>query len=955
MSQDPASLRPHATPLFPPAASGLVLRRCPRPYDASLGQEASAPLSHLPADWRQLLVGTAGSSPYLMSLVTSERNWLEEALSGPEAAREALFQSCRACAPDQLKSHLRAAKRRIALLCALCDLAGHWPLEEVTGTLTRFGELAVDLALKAEIALLLKRGKLPGMGEEDLATAAGMAVFAMGKMGAYELNYSSDIDLICLFDETRYDPADFMEARQALVRATRNMSAALNDRTAEGYVFRTDLRLRPDPSVTPVALAMEAAERYYESLGRTWERAAYIKARACAGDIAAGEKFLKTLTPFVWRRHLDFAAIEDAHNMRLRIRENKGTGGPLSVLGHDMKLGRGGIREIEFFTQTRQLIAGGRDLSLRVRGTVEGLEALAAAGWITSEVTETLSRRYRQHREVEHRIQMVHDAQTHKMPTTEEGLARVACLMDQDPEVLLATLRDRLEEVHRLTEDFFVPGAPAVKPAAAPLPELLDPAVIGRWCTYPALRSDRAARIFERLKPELLGRLSRAANPGEALLALDGFLAGMPAGVQIFSLFEANPQLIDLLVDIVGTSPALANYLSRNAGVFDAVLDGGFFAQWPGRTALTAELSTALAAEGDYERQLDLARRWHKEWHFRTGVHHLRGLIDATEAGVQYAELADAVIAALLPQVVAQFAAKHGPMPGRGCVILGMGSLGAGRLSATSDLDLIMIYDPLAAEMSEGKRPLAVRPYYARLTQAMVTALTAPMAEGRLYEVDMRLRPSGNQGPVATSWASFTQYQQSDAWVWEHLALTRARVVAGEARLGQDVEAFRSGFLAAPRDREVVLGEVAEMRARLAAAKTPEGPWDAKTGPGRMLDIELAAQAGTLLAGQPSRSVPEGLAAGVAAGWLSDADAQALAAAYRLYWSVQSAARLVSGRGAGEAMRGEGGAAFLLRSTGQSTVRALEGELMQAYAASAARIDAAVGPVRQKEEAGDTG
>jgi len=924
--------------------TSLQILRCPRPHDAAIGVEAVSDLGHLPPEWRALLQGTAGSSPYLQTLIQSEQAWIEAALSDPLGAREALFQACRDGPPDQIKSQLRGAKRKVALLCALCDLSGHWPLEEVTGTLTRFGELAVDVALKAEIALSIRRKKLPGLSEDDIATAGGMSVFAMGKMGAYELNYSSDIDLICLFDETRFAPDDFMEARQAMVRATRNMSAALNDRTAEGYVFRTDLRLRPDPSVTPVALAMEAAERYYESLGRTWERAAYIKARACAGDIAAGERFLKTLTPFVWRRHLDFAAIEDAHNMRLRIRENKGTGGPITVLGHDMKLGRGGIREIEFFTQTRQLIAGGRDPSLRVRGTVEGLQALSQAGWISADVTETLARHYRDHREIEHRIQMVHDAQTHRMPTSEEGLARIACLMDEDAERFVAGLRERLQEVHRLTEDFFVPsGGGAAKPAE-PVLEELDQSVIARWPTYPALRSDRGARVFERLKPELLGRLSRAANPGEALLALDGFLAGMPAGVQLFSLFEANPQLIDLLVDIVGTSPALANYLSRNSSVFDAVLDGGFFADWPGRDALIAELQEALAAESDYERQLDLTRRWHREWHFRTGVHHLRGLIDAEAAGQQYADLADAVITGLLPGVVAQFAAKHGPMPGRGCVILGMGSLGAGRLTATSDLDLIMIYDPLDAEMSEGKRPLAVRPYYARLTQAMVTALSAPMSQGRLYEVDMRLRPSGNQGPVATSWPSFTQYQQNDAWVWEHLALTRARVIAGEQSLGRDVEAFRSGFLAAPRDRAEVLGEVAGMRRRLAAAKTPDGPWDAKTGPGRMLDIELVAQAGALLAGQATRSVADGLAAGVASGWLDDADAQGLLEAYRLYWAVQAAVRLIAGKGADGAVRGEGGAAFLQRSTDHDGIALLQQALEQAYAASARRIDAAVGP-----------
>ncbi len=937
----------------------LQVLRSPRPYDPAIGAEVTQALGHLPGEWRALLEGTAGSSPYLKSLIESEQGWVEAALSDPDAACDAVFESCRAASPDQLKAVLRQAKRRVALLCALCDLSGHWPLMEVTATLTRFGELAVDLALKAEIALLLRRNKLPGMNEEDLPTAAGMCVFAMGKMGAYELNYSSDIDLICLFDETRFDREDFAEARQALVRATRNMSATLNDRTAEGYVFRTDLRLRPDPAVTPVALAMEAAERYYESLGRTWERAAYIKARACAGDIAAGERFLKTLTPFVWRRHLDFAAIEDAHNMRLRIRENKGTGGPITVLGHDMKLGRGGIREIEFFTQTRQLIAGGRDPSLRVRGTVEGLSALAAAGWISQEVTETLSRRYCQHREVEHRIQMVHDAQTHRMPSTEEGLARIACLMDESPELLVARLRDRLDEVHRLTEDFFAPtGFAATKPAPPPEPVGLDASVIARWPTYPALRSDRSARIFDRLKPELLGRLSRAANPAEALLALDGFLAGMPAGVQLFSLFEANPQLIDLLVDIVGTSPALAEYLSRNASVFDAVLDGGFFAPWPGRAALIEDLDAALTAEADYERQLDLTRRWHREWHFRIGVHHLRGLIDASDAGQQYGDLADAVMTALLPRVTAQFAQKHGPMPGRGCVILGMGSLGAAQLTAASDLDLVVIYDPQDAESSDGKRPLAVRPYYARLTQAIVTALTAPMSQGRLYEVDMRLRPSGNQGPVATSWSSFTQYQQNEAWVWEHLALTRMRVIAGEPELAADVTAFCDALLEQPRDQVEIFREVSEMRARLAAAKTPDGPWDAKTGPGRMLDIELLAQAGMLLADRASQSCDHrqgteaGLAAAVATGWLQEADAQLLRRSYRLYWAVQSAMRLIAGKSSGDATRGEGGAAFLLRSTGFDRISDLQQALEEAYESCAACIDRCLAPAPSTKDEG---
>ena len=916
------------------------ITRLPRPFDSELGAETRALVPSASAEVAELLAGTGGSSPYLKGLITREAAWLPEALADPETALEAVFADCRAMAPDQLKPGLRQAKRRVALLTALCDLGGVWPLERVTGALTDFGALCADVAIKSEIAALIRRKKLPGMTEADVETAGGLTILAMGKMGAHELNYSSDIDMICLFDETRFDPDDFYEARQGMVRATRNMCALLSDKTGDGYVFRTDLRLRPDPSVTPVAMAMEAAERYYESLGRTWERAAYIKARACAGDIAAGERFLAALRPFIWRRHLDFAAIQDAHDMRLRIRENKGTGGVITVPGHDMKLGRGGIREIEFFTQTRQLIAGGRDESLRLRGTVEGLAALAARDWIPADVAATLTDHYRFHREVEHRIQMVHDAQTHRMPQSEDGIARVACLMGRDPAELQSEIRDRLTEVHTLTEGFFAPDA---KPAAAPaLPEGLDEAVIARWPTYPALRSARGAQIFDRLKPDLLARLARTAKPAEALLALDGFLAGLPAGVQLFSLFEANPQLLDLLVDIVGTSGELAAFLSRNAGVFDAVIGGSFFDPWPGGAKLQQDLEALLAAEGDYETQLDTTRRWCKEWHFRIGVHHLRGLIDAEAAGVQYAELAEAVIAALVPCVEAQFAEKHGAAPGRGAAVVAMGSLGAGRINAQSDLDVIVIYDPQSDEGSEGKRPLATRPYFARLTQALITALTAPMAQGRLYEVDMRLRPSGNQGPVATSLASFTNYQQNEAWVWEHLALTRARSIAGPADLIADIEDLRSAVLSGPRERLQILTEVANMRARIAAAKAPAGVWDAKTGPGRMMDIELVAQAGALLSGSGARDVATGLDGAVACGWLDAAEGTRLTQAYRLFWSVQTAARLLSAKALDTAAIGEGGAQFLCRSTGFETLQGLEQDLEDSYAACRAMIDGAL-------------
>ncbi|MFN3208550.1 MAG: bifunctional [glutamine synthetase] adenylyltransferase/[glutamine synthetase]-adenylyl-L-tyrosine phosphorylase [Roseovarius sp.] len=915
------------------------MTRCPRPHDPDQGQEVRKALTGLAPALADLVEGTAGCSPFLQTLCLSEKDWLPEVFANPDVAFEALMVEVGNIPPDQAGPGLRRAKRRVALLVALADLGGVWTLQDVTGALTRFAEMAVTLALRSALLPELKRGKIPGHGEEALQDAAGMVVLAMGKMGAHELNYSSDIDLICLFDETRFDADDYHDARAGFVRATRRMAATLNDRTADGYVFRTDLRLRPDPNVTPVCMAMGAAETYYESLGRTWERAAYIKARAVSGDIAAGNGFLETLRPFVWRKHLDFAAIEDAHNMRLRIRDHKGLHGPIRLNGHNMKLGRGGIREIEFFTQTRQLISGGRDPDLRVRGTVDGLARLAEKNWVPDEAAATLTDHYRFHREVEHRLQMLRDAQTQTLPDQPDGWARLAAFCDRDEAEFREEMTERLQEVHDLIEGFFAPEGGADKPVETPG---LDNDVIARWRGYPALRSERANTIFDRLRPELLQRLGRASNPQEALLAFDGFLAGLPAGVQVFALFEANPQLIDLMVDIAGVSPALATYLSRHAGVFDAVIAGDFFAPWPDLTHLCGELARRMQDEEDYERKLDMARRWLKEWHFRTGVHLLRGLIDADQAGAQYADLARVILHGLWDVVCDQFAEKHGPPPGRGAVVLGMGSLGAGKLNATSDLDLIVIYDATGVDSSEGPRPLATRAYYARLTQALITALTAPMAEGRLYEVDMRLRPSGNQGPVATSWTAFRTYQQDEAWVWEHLALTRAHVFAGPADLAEDVESFRRTLLPQKADRAKVLQEVSDMRARIAAAKSPGGPWDTKIGAGRLQDIELLAQAGCLLAGGPERGVEAGLAAGVAAGLWGDADASTLRKAYTLCWQVTQAARLLGDRPLDDADLGAGATAFVLRQTGRETMTALRRDLEAVTARAAKVIDAAL-------------
>ncbi|WP_339107063.1 glutamine-synthetase adenylyltransferase [Thioclava sp. GXIMD4216] len=919
------------------------LSRLPIVVDQERADTVVALYSGQPPEVLALIEGVAGTSPFLATLLEREKGWIAPYLcDNPEEAITAEFARLPEVAPPDMAVELRRAKRRVALVIALADLGGIWGLEEVTRTLSAFADLAVDLALKSLLSEEIRRGKIPGIGAETLARACGIVALAMGKMGAGELNYSSDIDLICLFDQTQFDPDDLLEIRAGFVRVTRKMAQMLSDITSEGYVFRTDLRLRPDAGATPVCLSMASAELYYAAEGRTWERAAHIKARPSAGDLEAGAAYLDRLSPFVWRRHLDFATIQDTHDMRTKIRDHKGLNGPLKIEGHNLKLGAGGIREIEFFTQTRQLIAGGRDPDLRDPTTVGGLAALAQKGWIPREVAAKLTAHYRAHREIEHRLQMVNDSQTQTLPNAPEGIARIAAMMgESDPDRWMAELKDRLEEVEALTSDFFAPTQDA-----APRPALSEraAALVARWTSYPCLRSSRARLIFARLEPDILRKLQRAADFEEALQQFDRFLHGLPAGVQLFSLFEANPQLVDLLVDICGTSPMLANYLSQNPGVLDAVIGGSFFESWPGIATLETELDQILAQASDYENALDQTRRWAKEWRFHVGVHHLRGLIDATEAAKYFADIAGVALERLWPVVCTEFAGKYGPQPGRGACVMAMGSFGSERLTAASDLDLIVIYDAQGVEMSDGPKPLASRQYFARLTQALITAVSAQMPQGRLYEVDMRLRPSGRSGPVATSLDAFRSYQMTEAWVWEHLALTRARPIAGDPSLAADLEYQRREILRARGGDARVLPDLAEMRARIFATKPVETPWEAKVGPGRLQDIELLAQSLALRAGSAARRVEQQLRAGGRAGLIPHAQEERLASIYRFLWRLQSVNRLLSENGMDIATLGEGGRSFLLRETDQPDVKTLQARIAQLTEEAAAMINQIVDP-----------
>ncbi|MEM7267900.1 MAG: bifunctional [glutamine synthetase] adenylyltransferase/[glutamine synthetase]-adenylyl-L-tyrosine phosphorylase [Pseudomonadota bacterium] len=920
---------------------GLIdrINQAPRAYDARRG-DAAAAMVGVDA-LAPLIAGAAGSSPYLSRCLEKEAEWIAsvsrddpaDALAGLKTSGDGVTATA---------SVLRESKRRAALLIALTDLGGVWKLDDVTCALTDFADRALQAAFSAALGAE-RTGSLAGAD----AASGGLIALMMGKGGAGELNYSSDIDLILFFDDERFGD-EAAEARTAWIRVTRRVVKILSEVTAEGYVFRTDLRLRPNPAVTPVCMPASAAERYYEGEGRTWERSAFIKARAAAGDIEAGEAFLSALEPFIWRRHLDFAALEDINDIRAKIRDAKGLGGLRDLPGYNLKLGPGGIREIEFFAQTQQLALGGRDRRLRVRRTCDALDALAAAGRIDEVTATAMTADYEAHRRLEHRLQMIEDAQTHDIPISEDAREQVAALGGwPDPGAMEAEVAVRLAEVRARVERYFEPEAEDA-PASGLDARFERPEMIAemtdRWALggIAATRDQRARRKIKALTPEILRRLSAARDPDEAAVQFDRFLSGLPAGVQLFSLFEANPQLLDLLSEICAAAPRLADYLSRNAGVIDAMLDADFFEPLPDSNVLTADLSRELSRVDDYETALNVARIWAKEHWFRLGVQVLRGVADGAEAGRGFTAIAEACLVALEPVVEDDFARRHGPPPGRGAAVIGMGKLGSREMTASSDLDLIIVYDAEGAVQSDGDKPLTIQQYFARLTQKLVSALTVLTAEGSLYEVDMRLRPSGGQGPVAVSLESFRNYQLNEAWTWEHMALTRARPVAGDAALVDHISAIIADALGVIRDPKKTRADVAEMRERVVSAHggARAEPWALKHTGGGLMDVEFAVQYGLLLYPSPGEGAPASALPHLnAAGALSAADKDILAMAYAMATRLQHVERIAHAGAFRPAEAGEGLKAALARAGGAADFEALEHRLVSLQSRAEAIID----------------
>jgi glutamate-ammonia-ligase adenylyltransferase len=966
--------------LPPPADEAQARLGFARWHDAALEVEDKALkefMSALAADaaGNRLLAALFGNSPFLTQCCLREPALLMRLVEeGPDASfAELVLGLNRLLAPAAeratLLQTLRQSKRRAALLIAIADIAGWWPLDRVTGALSALAEAALGALVRHLLTAAAAAGEIALGDPEDPERDSGLIVLGMGKLGAHELNYSSDVDLIILFDGEKARYTGSRSPPQFFSGLAQMLARLMAERTADGYVFRTDLRLRPDPGSTLPAISVLAALTYYESAGQNWERAALIKARPVAGDRAAGAAFLTELRPFLWRKNLDFAAIQDIHSIKRQIDAHRG-GGRIAVAGHDVKLGRGGIREIEFFAQTQQLIWGGRFPELRAGRTVEALAALAAAGRISRETEAELTEAYRFLRRVEHRLQMIDDQQTHVIPADAAGLERLAIFLgfpsrEAFGEALLRRLGTVESRYAALFEEAPALSGPGnlVFTGTEDDPDTLktiatlgftDPpaaaAMIRGWHhgRYRAMRSQRARELLTELVPALLRAFGASPNPDIALLRFDQFLSRLPAGVQLFSLFLRNGALLDLVAEIMGAGPRLADELARRPGLLDGVLSAGFFGPPPPAADLKGELAALLAPARHYEEVLDLLRRWVGDRKFQIGVQLLRGRLDGEAAGAALADVAETAIAGLLPSVAAVFARSHGSVAGGALVVLGLGKLGSREMTVTSDLDLILIYDaPESVEASSGPRPLPVSTYYARLCHRLINALTVLTPEGNLYEVDMRLRPSGTKGPVATSLAAFRRYHGESAWTWEQMALTRARVVAGPEALGETVMAHAREVLAQPRDADRLVADVADMRARMAEQHRAPGPWDVKHRRGGLIDIEFIAQYLQLreAAARPQvlrQNTAQALAALAEAGALETATAEELLAALQLWRNVQGLLKLTVEEPFDEGAAPPALKALLARGAGAVDLPRLKGDMDAAAARALACYDGLV-------------
>ena len=895
------------------------------------------------------LDGVFSTSPYLHRIGRTRESLLVELATTPlpEMLDNIACEMAAAVDCDSeaaLASRLRQLKGDAHLALALGALSGTLDVMSAAGYLSDIADAAIRAALAGLVRLGAVDGKFDPPENAD-NPLPGVFLLALGKLGAGELNFSSDVDLVALYDPDLLSGPAADDPAKRLPRLIRALTRILQDNTADGYVFRVDLRLRPDPSATPPILSVGAAMNYYESLGQNWERAAFIKARPCAGDRGAAEAFLDQLRPFVWRRTLDYAAVEDIHSLARQI-QAVGDRARIRAAGHDLKLGRGGIREIEFYAQIPQLVMGGRMPGLRTRSPYRALADLAGTGVVETSAAEELQADYVFLRRVEHRIQMIGDEQTQTLPEDRDARARVAALSGfASVDELDSSVSETLQRVHHhfslrfahedsLADELGSLVFTGVEPTAETLQTLESLGFqfpetawsrMNAWLAGKAraLRTNRARQVLTRVAPRLLRAMSDTGEPDSAFTRFAAFIEGLPMGVQPLAMLQNEPELAKELVAIIGLAPRMATTLAQRPAVIDVMLDARFSRPLrddpPGDQA--DRMAFQMSEAGGPEDAMNRGRRLVREERFRIGSQLLIGRANARAAGSAFAELADVAIDAMTVVAREQLEARFGASPGR-FAVLGLGKLGSRELAADSDLDLMLIYDP--AEGQDQSAPA----YFTRFTQRLVSALSSPTEEGSMYETDMQLRPSGKAGPVAVRLSSFSDYYRDSAWTWEKMALTRARVIVGDealaARIGDEIRAALEQTV----NPETIIGDALDMRRRLERERPAKGPWDLKRRAGGMLDIEFVAQAGHLVLAQRSgfhhqADTSAQIEALRDAGLLTADEAETLSSAMRLWLNLSQVIRTAHGSGFDAVSASSAFAQRLSEIAGQPDIHAL--------------------------------
>lgn len=836
-----------------------------RQWDALVAKKDPAIFTHITdhPQLKELLAVVFAYSPFISKTITQYPQFFADVcMHGAEHCFEelkfALAKHTQLSAKDLMKE-MRVAKSKASMLTALADIAGIWPLEKVTAAMSEFAQICTRLT----VAFLLKeadaRRDIKLKYPEDPELESGVFVLAMGKLGAGELNYSSDIDLIVFFEREAIEYTGHSDVQHLLSKMAQEMVRLLQERTAEGYVFRVDLRLRPDPASTPAAMSVAGAMTYYETVGQNWERAAFIKARPIAGDIELGRKFLRQLVPFLWRKHLDFAAIADIQSIKRQMDER--TGRRINLPGHNVKTGLGGIREIEFFAQIHQLIWGGRISALRTQATCQTLHELAENNLIEYDLAEKLIASYRFLRRVEHRLQMIDDQQTHSMPVSEDLRVQFAEFMGySDKTVFEDELLSHLEFVHRTFAGAFR-GQYSLSGDEGKLsftgvendPQTLEtiskmgyrnPAsvseIIQGWHrgSRRATRTKRAREMITELTPALLKAFAATTDPDQTFIHFDEFLIRLPAGVQLFSLFNAKPDLLNLIATIMGYAPAMAVSLSKNPSLLDVVLTAGFYQEFMDKDALLAEISAFLAPARDFEDEMDIIRRFRNERQFQAGVQLITGRADTMHASRYLSDIADICIEAMLKAVERNFKIKQDDLHVNQLAVIALGRLGARELTFGSDIDMVFVYDGGTADMLLPPQ----HGVYNKLSQRFISAVTSLTREGRLYEIDTRLRPSGGDGALAVSEGAFAKYMRESAWTFELMAFTRIRVITGNKDLGDAIYNIVGESLMRSREQETLVKNIVSLRAKITKEFGNDNPWNLKYVHGGIIDLDFLAQ-----------------------------------------------------------------------------------------------------------------